>query len=531
MERRAAVWRWQLMLALSTALVAVLVAGFRPDFFAQGSFALGMAAITAITLVAFAVPWRRVPKWAIALIPFADILAIGLTTMAADIRLGFLWVFPVTWIASYYSMPVIVGSIALVSGCLVVFSESDGDASDMLLRVLVTVLSLGFLGTTIRISTQRSRAARRLLRRQSEQLNRVALRAETHERRVTQIIDSLDLALVAVAEDGTLVKMNDAYRDLYRRDLLDDNLPSRAVEYDDRRGDPLPPDSTSLARATRGDVMDCERMWLFDTEGQWRALQVSSQDIATVRGRSRTTLLMIEDVSAALEAANERQAMTAIVSHELRNPLTAIIGHVDLLRERDDLPERVQEQLEIIGNASERIERLVVSALDETRPEGVLSEPVNLRQLVDASVASFLPTAQSQRLQLEVEGIETLMLYGDAFRLRQVIDNLVSNAVKYTPAGGRVAVSVGVADSGDAEVYVTDTGMGMSAADIDLVFEPYFRAERAAVSDIPGTGLGMGVVRDIIAMHNGTIDIVSEVGVGTSVTMRFPRQRAEKETA
>lgn len=524
MRRSASVWRWQLMLVASTVLIGALIAGFKPALFGRPQFVIGMMLIVVLTLVTLIVPWHRVRAEWMLVVPFADIMAIGLSSAANDVRLGYLWVFPITWIASYYAMTALIGALALISFSLIAFASPTVAPSDTLIRVIVTVLALGFLGAVIRIGTQQSRAARRLLQRQSEQLDRIARRAEAHEHRVTQIIDSLDLALAAVTADGAIVKTNDAYRQLYRRGELDGSLPSRAVEYDDRQGEPLPPDRTAVSRAARGEHMDAERMWLFDADGEWRALQVSSQPIATIEDRAAVALVIIEDVTELFEAAQERQAMTAIVSHELRNPLTAIIGHVDLLRDRDDLPERVQEQLTIVANASERMERLVSRVLDESHPDAaVLSEPVDLRQLVDASLASFLPTAQSHHLALSVEGAETLLLYGDAFRLRQVVDNLVSNAVKYTPPRGEIVVWLGVADDGRAELRITDSGMGMSESDIEQIFQPYFRAEAAAASDIPGTGLGMSVVSDIVRLHGGTIEIDGVLGVGTTIEVRLPR--------
>ena len=226
MRRNAAVWRWQLMLAFGTAIIAILIAGVKPAVFGVVPVTLGFIAIVVITIVSFLVPWQRLsPAW-IVVIPIADIFAIGLASSTNDIRLAFLWVFPIAWIASHYSLAYVFGSIVAVGACLIALSASYGTPVDTMLRVLITVLSLGFLGTSIGIGTQQSRAVRRLLQRQSEQMHRTASRAEAHEHRVTQIIDALDLALVTVSQDGTIRNMNDAYRNLYRRHLLVESLPS-----------------------------------------------------------------------------------------------------------------------------------------------------------------------------------------------------------------------------------------------------------------------------------------------------------------
>lgn len=530
MARRASIWRWQLIFTGTLVAVAVLIAGLKPTVFVTPLFTVGLLLALVATVVVLLLPWDRMHRGAVLAVPLIDILAIGLTTQAPDIRLGFLWVIPITWIATYYSMIAVTGGIAIIAACLLTVGNQTGLLSDVILRVLITAFALGFLGTAIRVGVRRSRASRRLLRRQSEQVNRVARRAETHERRVTQIIDALDAALVAVADDGAILKMNDAYRRLYGRDSFGANLPSPAVEYDDREGEPLPPDGTVLARAIRGEVLVDERVWLFGVDGQWRALQVSTEPIESAADEGRTMLVVIHDVTAALEAAEERRLMTAIVTHELRNPLTAIVGHVDLLLERDDLPPRVADQLQIVANASERMQGLVTSALDASRPRTrQRSEPVDLVALVGASVASFLPTAHADRLTVEVEGVETLLIYGDAFRLRQAIDNLLSNAVKYTPAGGSIRVLLDPVPDEQAEIVIEDTGTGMSPADLERLFQPYFRSEQAALSGVAGTGLGMVVVQDIVTAHGGTIDVSSSPGNGTRMRLRFPRRPVRKE--
>lgn len=522
MHRTSSVWRWQLIFTGSIVSVTVAVAALLPGVFTHPLFVAGLALVIVVTLATFLIPWQRVrPGW-IAVVPFVDLIAIALTAEVADLRIGFLWVIPVAWIATYYSGWVVAAAVGTISVSLVAIAGAQGPIAEATMRVVVTMLALGFLGTSIRIGAVRGRAARRLLRRQSQQTRRAADRAAAHERRVTQIIDALDTALVAISAQGTIVKMNEAYRELYGRDRYGARLPAPAVEYDDHRGEPVAPTATTLARAARGERLDGERVWLYDASGRWRALQVTTQPIASVDEDGETTLLIIDDVTEQLEAGEERRKMAAIVSHELRNPLTAILGHVDLLLDRDDLPERVRRQLETVANASERMQRLVTSALESTRPT-VRPEPVDLSVLARAAAELFLPTAAAKNLTLAVVGMDALVVSGDAFRLRQALDNVLSNAVKYTPAGGRVSVRLGIADDGAAELLVSDTGVGIAQEDLGRLFEPYFRASEAVRSGVPGTGLGLGIVREILTAHGGELCVTSERGIGTRVRMLLPR--------
>jgi PAS domain S-box-containing protein len=532
MIRTVSIWRWQLVFTGSVVAILVMVAAFTPDALTSPTFVAGLALVVITTIATLALPWQRLPRSAVAALPLLDALAVGFLTTAWDLRLGLLWVFPVTWLATYFTMPWVFVGILFISACLAVFAEPTGEPAEVLLRVLTVIIALSFLGVTVRIGAQRSRAARRLLQRRSEQVDRAAERAETNQRRVTQIIDALGVALVVVTGDGRILQMNDAYRALYGRDRFGQALPSAAVEYDRRRGAALPPDRTTLARAERGERLHDESVWLFDSDGRWRALQVSTQSIAGATEKDHIALVVIDDVTELLEAAEERRALAAVVSHELRNPLTAIIGHVDLLREREDLPARVTAQLEVIANAGERMEDLVASTLDAGRqaPAEPFGE-VDLREVFEASAASFAPLIEGGGLRLEVDGSDTLPIHGDAFRLRQVLDNILGNAVKYTPAGGHLTVRFETAPDGRAEVSIADTGAGIGPDDLPRVFEPYFRTARVVRAGITGTGLGMGIARDIVTAHDGTIEIASAVGSGTTVTLRFPPEprSAEKQ--
>ncbi|MGH3688837.1 MAG: sensor histidine kinase [Microbacterium sp.] len=525
MVRTVSIWRWQLVFTGSIVAIVVMITAFKPATFANPLVVAGAGLVIVTTLVTLAVPWHRLPRTAATAVPLLDALAVGLTTNAPDLRLGFLWVFPVVWLATYFTMPWVLGGIAFISATLVLFADQSGSPADILLRLLTLVITLGFLGVTVRIGAQRSRAARRLLQRRSEQVNRAAERAEANQRRVIQIVDALSVALVVVTAGGRILQMNDAYRALYGRDRFGAALPSAAVEYDARRGTALPPSRTSLARAAGGEQLHAERVWLFDGTGQWRALEVSTQSMASAGEGEDITLVVIDDVTALLEVDEERRTFNAVVSHELRNPLTAIIGHVELLRERDDLPGRVPAQLDIIAHAGERMQDLVASILQQTsRAAQEPFAPVDLREVVEAAAASYAPVISGNRQQLEIAGAASLVIAGDPFRLRQVLDNLLSNAAKYTSAGGRIDVALDTASTGQAQVTIVDDGFGMTPDEVSRVFEPYFRTESAVRAGISGTGLGMGIVREIVAAHEGSIEVSSEIGIGTRVTLRFPQR-------
>ncbi|WP_336628846.1 MULTISPECIES: hypothetical protein [unclassified Microbacterium] len=133
MSRRASIWRWQLIFVSTTVAIAVLVAALKPTVFATPLFTAGLVLALLTTIVALVLPWERIPPAAILVVPMVDIAAIGLTTRAPDIRLGFLWVIPITWIATYSSMIAVLGGIALITAFLFTIANQSGVVSDVVL--------------------------------------------------------------------------------------------------------------------------------------------------------------------------------------------------------------------------------------------------------------------------------------------------------------------------------------------------------------------------------------------------------------
>lgn len=512
------VWRWQLMLAAGAVLIAVFTALLAPELLQRWYISVGFVGIVGLTLGTFFVPWARLSRQTVIAVPMLDIVLVGLLSLGRDLPASYLWAVPVAWIASYYSFSWQMASLVVVGVMLVGFGVMGSPSVAMALDSITILLALGFIATTIHIGSKRTRAFSRLLRRRSAQLERTVARVEAHDRRNLDVLDSLTTAVAQVGQDGSIRFANDAFRRLYRLDEIGSDHPSPAIEYDGRRGSALPSERQLLARAARGERFEAERVWLFDSGVTWRALSASARPLA-----DGTTVLQVNDVTAVVEAEGSRATLVHTVSHELRNPLTAILGHTDLLLERDDLPDSVQERLEIIDHAGQRMERLVSSVLSEAASEEHTGEPLDFRRLVGESIAAHRPAAKSGQLSLTTRLDGDLQFVGDPFRLRAALDNLVSNAIKYTPRGGSIElVAHGLPDR--VEIIVSDTGIGISESELPRVFDAYFRTRRAQETGVPGTGLGMGITREIVSDHGGVLELSSRVGRGTTVKAVLPRQ-------
>jgi signal transduction histidine kinase len=225
-----------------------------------------------------------------------------------------------------------------------------------------------------------------------------------------------------------------------------------------------------------------------------------------------------------------RDQFVASVSHELRTPLTSILGYLELIREKDAGPHVAEDgaYLEVIARNAERLLRLVSDLLLVAEMEGgrltLQLADVDIGLLAAECVDALRPETERRRISLVLTEDSSASLPGDPIRLAQMMDNLVSNAIKFTPEGGRVKVRASTRE-GEALFEVTDTGPGISASDQSLLFDPFFRTKSAQVDGIKGTGLGLTITKAIVEAHHGSITVESHPGAGTTFRIRLPRDQ------
>ncbi|BCJ47529.1 hypothetical protein GCM10010168_18870 [Actinoplanes ianthinogenes] len=226
-----------------------------------------------------------------------------------------------------------------------------------------------------------------------------------------------------------------------------------------------------------------------------------------------------------VELARTKDEFLAMVTHELRNPLAAIAGTASLLTEElDDLtPDEQRHYLRIITRNAERLGVMAEDLLDLARLEsGHLAINPTASDLSEI-IRQALQAAPDKNLTVTAILPERLELYADPIRLRQVADNLISNAIKYTPSGGSVTITATADAGGDKITWtVADTGIGIPAAERPRLFRRFYRASTAVDRRIPGTGLGLVITRAIIERHQGTINLADDAGSGTTFVVELP---------
>jgi signal transduction histidine kinase len=236
--------------------------------------------------------------------------------------------------------------------------------------------------------------------------------------------------------------------------------------------------------------------------------------------------LLTEQNDRLRELDRMKDEFVSLVSHQLRTPLTSIRGYVELLLEEGH--GLSPEQLQFLGVVDRNAQRLLglvgdllfLAQVDAGSLEIEAAE-LDFAQLVRDCVEATRPIAEGAGVALDAAVAGVPAVVGDASRLAQVLDNLVANAIKFTPAGG--TVSVGLEDTGDTAVLtVADSGLGISAPDLEKIFDRFFRSSRATVKAIPGTGLGLPIAKAIVDRHGGSISITSREDHGTIVRVELP---------
>ncbi|MBN1221581.1 MAG: hypothetical protein JXM69_21850 [Anaerolineae bacterium] len=218
--------------------------------------------------------------------------------------------------------------------------------------------------------------------------------------------------------------------------------------------------------------------------------------------------------------------LTRLVAHELRTPLTAIVGHAEILESCNPTDEALwRRSRDFIAGETKRLARLVEDLLALSRLEASppLLRPVNLRSVAENALAALFDQAEAADLTLTLDAPVGLpRIQADPDRIQQALVNLLDNAIKYTPSGGTVTLQL-TSEGGYIRVEVSDTGPGIPPADLPHLFEPLYRADSARHR--PGTGLGLTIVRAIVAQHGASISVASLPQQGTTFTFRLPVAR------
>lgn len=269
-----------------------------------------------------------------------------------------------------------------------------------------------------------------------------------------------------------------------------------------------------------------------DASGKPISVLIATQDITDAKEKEINSRLALENAFQAAEHASQAKSdFLNSMSHDIRTPMNSIMGLTAIASMHINDPDRVRDCLNNISAASKHLLGLINEVLDMAKIEsgtiGLTEEPFDLPESIENLITLMNPqiTAKNQVLKVDLGDIQHEFVLGDPTRLQQVFVNIMGNSVKFTPEGGTIGLRIAetpsrIPGSGSYEFTFSDTGCGMSEEFLKTMFDPFVRANDSRTSNIEGTGLGMAIVKSVVSLMNGSIDVTSEEGVGTTFVVR-----------
>lgn len=279
------------------------------------------------------------------------------------------------------------------------------------------------------------------------------------------------------------------------------------------------------------------------TKPEHRVLRINTAPVLDAKGNFLGLVKTLHDITVEKKIEQMKNEFVSTVSHELRTPLTSIKGYVDLILEGDagKINKTQREFLQIVKQNNDRLVALINDLLDISRIESgrihLKIEPNNMKDIVMGAIHTLRALIENKKMDLVVEIPEGLPLVAaDRDRIGQVVINFLSNAVKYTPPGGKVVAKLTRRRDGELITSVEDNGIGISEEDQEQLFSKFFRVDSSLTREIGGSGLGLSICKTIVELHGGKIWVESEVGKGSTFSFSLPlaaevTEEAEKEVA
>lgn len=360
-------------------------------------------------------------------------------------------------------------------------------------------------------------------------LDKLAMYEETEkQRQMTQdMLDTVQEGVQLVHLNGATLQVNRTFCELLGYNSLNElqghHLDHFLSHLKDRTRD-----SDRLIQYIRAVVMEEGELpsgsLVFElTHPQTRYIQLYAEPLYRHQEKW-STLLVYRDITREYEIDQMKSEFVSTVSHELRTPLASVLGFAELLLNKELKPERQQRYMTAIYQEAKRLTSLINDFLDLQRMESGRQtyevEKVAIDQLIREVFGSYRIQSPTHTFQLDLQTEQTTIL-GDRDKLRQVLVNLISNAVKYSPKGGRIRVICREEDK-QLLVDIQDEGLGIPAEAIPHLFTKFYRVDNSDRREIGGTGLGLAIVQEIVNIHHGEIAVTSESGQGSTFTVYLP---------
>ncbi len=368
----------------------------------------------------------------------------------------------------------------------------------------------------------------RLIQEQADRLGDMLRMQQTEASKTRAILEGIADGVVVTDTDGRIILFNDAAERILgvpRSVVMNENvhaLPATLSAGAEMAARGLAAVSRWVGIASRQGPQMEERFAVGNKVASVRVAPVMMGD------ELLGTVALFRDISKEVEAERVKNEFISTVSHELRTPMTSIKGYTDLLfmQAAGPITDAQRKFLTVIKSNADRLATLVNDLLDISRIETgrirLDRQPTDAAKVIQDVVTALRTKSEEKQLTVTVKVKSPLPpVYADRDRLTQILTNLVDNACRYTPAGGKITVSARrVSDK--VQIDVADTGIGISPEDQKKVFDRFYRADHPVVQETGGTGLGLAIVKSFVEMHGGTIWLKSELGKGSTFSFTMP---------
>jgi two-component system, OmpR family, phosphate regulon sensor histidine kinase PhoR len=352
---------------------------------------------------------------------------------------------------------------------------------------------------------------------------------EFEQRKADAVFDTVAVGLLLLDADGGYQGYNSRHQvfmDLAFPEGHRGRVGQTGFLFDAEQTRPLTSEEMPTTRAVAGEEFDDCRVWVGEDPHARRAMSVSARSVRDRDGAFAGAALAYHDVTELVRALKVKDEFVTTVSHELRTPLTSALAHLELLEDSTDVGDDARRQVAAAQRNIKRLSRLVADLLFVTRATSgsSLVDPyrVDLVRVVAEALEAARPVASAAGVDLTAALPESLETMVDGMRLRQVVDNVLANAILYGRPDGHVTVSLEASDE-HIVLTVADDGEGIEESDLPGMFQRFFRGQNAHRRQVPGTGLGLSIVRTIVEAHGGEVSLESHAGVGSTVRITLPR--------
>ncbi|MFL4477017.1 sensor histidine kinase [Paeniglutamicibacter sp. ORCA_105] len=528
---RVRVFLSQAPLSLTVILMVIHAGAVFPQIFSNPVFATGLWMHAAIFLLCLVVPWDRLPHQAFLVIPYLDFVAVGFTregSLPYATSAGLLMLFPVFWLSASGMARKTAVLSSLLGTLLIIWTPillagTPVTAGQLSKPLLFPFMMAGFSLAVVSMTASLDRQRLAVLA-MDVQLRAALDASRQRERLLSTVLDTIPVGLIVVDAQGHDQLMNStqqAFLTLAGPDHVEDPAEKDLLLFGPDKVTPLGAEDRPVRRAALGESFTNCHLWVGSGD-QARAFSTTARTMKDPNGNHDGAVIAFHDITDMLAALAAKDDFVARVSHEFRTPLSSILGYTSLIMDdAQTLPSEIASSLAVIERNAERLLGLVNDLL-AAKSMTYHPAPTDFAQLVAHSLAAAAPSATTNAVTLHNSVQGPLPVIVDAGRIGQVLDNLISNAIKYSPDGGTVTVRAW-AEGEDLLCTIQDTGIGMNGAEQAEAFTKFFRAEPALQRAIPGLGLGLLITKSIVEMHGGTIGLQSAPQDGTTIRFTLPQ--------